>query len=258
MGDLLWQAIAREPALAFTPNERSLLVPALVLLDPATGSILQTTVLQRSSNYAAAAVAEDEGTRLRFDRTYDRSGLPLLEDATQRTQGGAIAKIIELRRRKLLQRSRKVVENRLRNEGARQFREGLEERERKRAVRAIMGLRQSFTKYRIMRKIICKEDAAVRDARKHKAKKRLQIRCFRLNSEAYRDGFDEAMGMSEAEYMEAVSKDAEIRMMDDLDLVGEEYDDAIKGHREEVIRLHRQKVTWLSLLAVQVRSSLPS
>jgi hypothetical protein len=79
----------------------------------------------------------------------------------------------------------------------RAYKRAVHEREETKAVRLVYGQRQSWRRWTISRKILGKEDRADRDARTVKQRRRFQIISFGLNCDAYEEGFEEALGMSE-------------------------------------------------------------
>ena len=128
-----------------------------------------------------------------FNRAYDSSGLPLLSLSITRLHGRSLPTLLDRRHK----RATAAAEQRLREEGARAYRRGVQEREASRAVRLTLGLRQSWRKWSISAKITCKEDRAERDARTIKQRRRFHIMSFALNCDAYEEGFEEAVGLSE-------------------------------------------------------------
>ena len=132
-----------------------------------------------------------------FRRAFDASGLALLHAAVERVHGASLQYLHDRRHKAKVERTRKAKEQRLREEGAREYRRGVQEREEKRAVRLTLGQRQSWRKWSISRKIVGKEDRAERDVRTVKQRRRFYIVSFALNREAYVDGFESAVGMSE-------------------------------------------------------------
>ena len=101
------------------------------------------------------------------DRTYKKayhdSGLHLLDLAVEREHGASLVGLVDRLDDK--QRAQKAKEQSLRIEGAKVYMEQQADRERKRSVRLIYGMTQSFSAWRVASKIVRFEDAAVRDAR---------------------------------------------------------------------------------------------
>jgi hypothetical protein len=190
----------------------------------------------------------------RYNGAYDASGLPLLSAAIERTHQATFEGLSTRRHLARTNQLKKIEDARLRCDGAREYRVQVEARECARAVRCIMGLRQSWRRWSISRKIICKEDRAVRDARRVKPRRRWSLPTFALACPEYQDGIEEALGCSEAAYIKAAAP-ATLRS---YKAVGREEHAA---HLEHVRDLHASKLDFLAqrgleLIAQQLTTSV--
>jgi hypothetical protein len=117
-------------------------------------------------------------------------------------------------------------------------------REEARAVRVVMGLRQSWRRWSIGRKIICKEDRSERDARLVKRRRRWSILSFSLNCLDYLERFEADVGVDEQEYLQEVAPDKLRRMRQ------EEDSETYAGQLEYVQELKEAKLAFIASIGV--------
>lgn len=190
----------------------------------------------------AARSVKTKAARYETRLACDRTGIAELDAVVRRVHGGTLQLLLERRSWLSTQRKKKRDEQKLKDTGAREYRAGVEGRERERAVRQTLGQRMSWRRWGISRKLICKEDRAVRDARVVKRCKRWCLRTFTLGCEAYLAGFEEAVGCTEAEYMDATS------VVTAHDVLHEHGTEAHAQHLAHATELNGRKLAFVASL----------
>ena len=125
--------------------------------------------------------------------------------------------------------------------GVKEYKSAVEARERAQSVRITKGLRQSWGKFNIGRRAICKESNAERDARaKRKRARRFTLSSFTLAMKAYVASFEDAVGCSEAEYLKKASHHEQRHI---LEKYGKE---AYLQNKQEVDGLNAKKLNLIA------------
>jgi len=115
---------------------------------------------------------KDNGT---FANTFSESGLALIEEAVAREHAATLSELVNRLNEKKAKQQQQQQEKRLLIKGAKEFRDAHAERERKRAVRVAFGMLNSMSAWRVSHTIVLYEDKAVRNARKGRGGRRIEV-----------------------------------------------------------------------------------